>query len=499
MPNNNTALLIGLLLVVLTVGAPVAQAYQTQTTAAQLQTEQASSVSFDDVTSSFVIGESIQISGTTSGSVDEVAIYVRDDGKYKLAEIKGVSTIEVSDIGEFSETDVDLLRGAYAGSEILRQPGEYQLGAIASTDADINGDGKPDTNLTSTTFNEATSTSTPIEVNRPSLSGSIETIRGEIAIRDSEVNIQGEARGQDAIVVTFVGSNGNAVAEAIAVDSDGTFEVDGIPLFDSGSFGEDDINLIGGLDKGPVSAHIISPGLDGYYGNDNYPGSDFLTVAIEDDLASNATTGDQLRSQINSTTIEASGSDDQMVSDTFQLTDGYTTISKVYLEGGTPSDTDVISPRESIVVEGVTNRKPDDNVIDIDVLNVSGGEVTIPEDGTSMYSYNYSLPESDNYTTGTAVGAGQWETDGEWQVTLNTSSLEPGTYTIESDDGDNTDQAEIEIGDSQTSPVEDYANQEGTVETGGLLQAINDWRDGGANVSTLLEVINAWRSGNSVV
>jgi major cell surface glycoprotein (TIGR04216 family) len=435
MPNNNTALLVGLLLVVLTVGAPVAQAYQTQTTAAQSQTEQASSVSFDDVTSSFVVGESIQINGTTSGSVDEVAIYIRDDEDYELAEIKGQSTIEVSDTGEFSETDVALTEGTHSGNEILRQPGEYQLGAIASVDADINGDGKPDTTLTSTRFTEAASTSTSIDVNSPSLSASIETFRGEIAVEDSLIDVQGEARGQDVVVVTFVSANGNAVAYAISVESNGTFHGDDI-FFE--------------LEQGPVSAHIISPGIDGVYGDNNYTRSVELADAIERDLTPDATTGEQLRSQINSTTIEASGSDDQMVSDAFQLTDGYATISKVYPESGTSSDTDVISPGESLVVEGVTNRRPDDNDINIDVLNESGGEVTIPEAGSSTYSYNYSLPENDNYTTGTAVGAGQWETDGEWQVTLNTSSLEPGTYTIESDDGDNTDQTEIQISDDSS-------------------------------------------------
>jgi hypothetical protein len=50
----------------------------------------------------------------------------------------------------------------------------------------------------------------------------------------------------------------------------------------------------------------------------------------------------------------------------------------------------------------------------------------------------------------------------------------------------------------ESSGRAEYANQEGVVETSGLIQAINDWRNGETETTTLLEIITAWRSGGPI-
>jgi hypothetical protein len=52
--------------------------------------------------------------------------------------------------------------------------------------------------------------------------------------------------------------------------------------------------------------------------------------------------------------------------------------------------------------------------------------------------------------------------------------------------------------DSESSPITNYANEQGVVDTAGLLQAITDWRNDELDTAVLLETINVWRSGESV-
>jgi uncharacterized repeat protein (TIGR01451 family) len=49
------------------------------------------------------------------------------------------------------------------------------------------------------------------------------------------------------------------------------------------------------------------------------------------------------------------------------------------------------------------------------------------------------------------------------------------------------------------TPVAAYATSDGVVETRGLLQAIDDWRNDVIDTTTLLDVIDAWRSGTPIV
>ena len=50
----------------------------------------------------------------------------------------------------------------------------------------------------------------------------------------------------------------------------------------------------------------------------------------------------------------------------------------------------------------------------------------------------------------------------------------------------------------ELTALSQYADSDGTVQTSGLLVAINDWRANEISTTTLLDVINAWRSGQNV-
>ncbi len=74
-----------------------------------------------------------------------------------------------------------------------------------------------------------------------------------------------------------------------------------------------------------------------------------------------------------------------------------------------------------MVVEGVTNRKPDDNTISVEVIQ-----------GPSANEFDGATVD-------------QWGRDGIWTVNLSTEGIEPGTYTLEVDDGDNTDLVQFQV------------------------------------------------------
>ncbi len=74
-----------------------------------------------------------------------------------------------------------------------------------------------------------------------------------------------------------------------------------------------------------------------------------------------------------------------------------------------------------MTVTGVTNRQPDDNTITVEVT-----------EGPSATQFDLTSAE-------------QWGADGRWNVTLDTEGIEPGTYTVETDDGDSTDRADIRL------------------------------------------------------
>lgn len=79
---------------------------------------------------------------------------------------------------------------------------------------------------------------------------------------------------------------------------------------------------------------------------------------------------------------------------------------------------------------------------------------------------------------------------------IDTTGFDPGTYTYEVSVGDETASADIEVDHSVVTYADD---QTGMVETQGLINAINDWRNGEFGNQLLLQIIDAWRNDTQVL
>jgi major cell surface glycoprotein (TIGR04216 family) len=75
---------------------------------------------------------------------------------------------------------------------------------------------------------------------------------------------------------------------------------------------------------------------------------------------------------------------------------------------------------DTMVVEGSTNLRPDDNAITVELMTTDGSSV--------------ALSTTD-----------EWSYDGTWMVSLELDDVQTGTYDLEADDSYNTDVVEVEI------------------------------------------------------
>ncbi|SEH53166.1 major cell surface glycoprotein [Halopenitus malekzadehii] len=356
-------------------------------------------VSLDSPSGAYVVGSEVDVNGTANEGVDEVAIYARDNNEFELVHIDDARTVEVDSDNSFEEEDVTISQGDGGGNNLLTLPGTYRLGVIDAADADIDSTEGVDDTLSTSNFNSGVSSTSSISVTDTELDGSFTTINGQVATEDGQVDVEGTAPGKDELVVAFVDSRGNAAAYDITVDGDGTFD-------------EEDLN-IGDLSEGTLSAHIISSGRDGSFGDGVADNAGDFADLIVNDYAGGASTGNQVRDRILANSVEDTASDDLIVTENFRLASGLTTIE---------SATDPVALDGTLTVEGTTNRDSEDNTITVELLNEDGDSITI--DSTD-----------------------EWDTDGQWSVELDLSEadLETGTYTVESDDGDNTDRVDIEV------------------------------------------------------
>jgi len=82
-------------------------------------------------------------------------------------------------------------------------------------------------------------------------------------------------------------------------------------------------------------------------------------------------------------------------------------------------------------------------------------------------------------------------------LSVPTDGMAPGEYTATVSGTDSTAQTAVVVtADGPT--VSDYANADGIVDTGGLLDAVADWRGDTIGTELLSDVVEAWRSGNPV-
>ena len=353
-------------------------------------------VSLTEPVGAYVVDSETDVNGTATEGIDEVAVYARNTGEFELVAVDGSGTIRVDYDDTFEKKDVRL-SGDGLGNDILSLPGTYRLGVIDVRDADVDGDGNVDDTLTTSEFNSGVGSTSSLVVTDTELGGNFTTYGGQIASDDGQIDVVGAAPGQENVVVVLVDSRGNAIAEEVSVDDDGTFE-------------REDID-ISGLSEGRVTTQILLMGRDDQYGDDPAVDTGNLPSIIENEYASGSGTGDQVRDRILSNTVDATASDDQMVSGQFRLVDGRSTIETVPERAETGS---------TLTVEGTTNRAPDDATITVELLDENEESVNIGS-------------------------VDEWGSDGTWSVQMSLDNVDPGEYTVEADDGDATDRATVEV------------------------------------------------------
>ncbi|WP_255152448.1 hypothetical protein [Halorarius halobius] len=250
-------------------------------------------------------------------------------------------------------------------------------------------------------------------------------IGGQVATEDAEVGVLGRASGVDEVLVTMIDRRGRIASEIVTVDDDDRFDEDVA------------LRTIEGRDlsEGPIVAVVFSPGRDGVVGDGEITGFTRADLAALDE-----STRAKVREQIGNRTVRRtqqqvldlfyeesindSGSDDLALIDLFRYTDGRTTIAAAgarTVVNGTVTVTDSVRVGEPLVVRGTTNRKPDDTFIAVDVV-----------DGPAPQAFD-------------SAGTDEWRLDGVWSVEVDTTGVEPGTYVVEADDGDDSDRVTVTV------------------------------------------------------
>jgi len=379
---------------------------------------------FDSPAGTYIAGSEVDVRGFGAPGIDDVVVYARDQGDWELVDIDesgqldNDDTVSVDSTGEWEREDVVLSQA----SDIFSIPGRYRIGVVEAEDA-RDADGNIRTSLTTSQFSSATSSQSSIIVQEPGLdeARSFQSINGQVAVEDGTVDVVGVAPGLDEVLVAMIDSRGRVAVDRVTVDDDDTFE-------------EDDISLLTDegreLNEGQIRALVLGLGRDGVAGDGILPGQTNSDLgALEDYIKSigPGLTQEQVLERIRDETTDEVASDDLSLEDAFRYTDGSTTIETVAPVGDVTRGTvQQIEVGEPMFVAGLTNRKPDDNTISVEVI-----------DG----------PSADQFD---ANSTDDWDLDGRWAVTLSTDGVEPGTYVVEADDGDNTDTVQIQVVEAGT-------------------------------------------------
>lgn len=104
-----------------------------------------------------------------------------------------------------------------------------------------------------------------------------------------------------------------------------------------------------------------------------------------------------------------------------------TAIQSIHAADGDETDTPVAGT--TVTINGVTNLRPDRNAITVDLEDSEGDIVA-------------------------STGTDRWGQDGVWSVTIDTSGLEPGEYTVVADDGYDSDIETIRLVSTTPTPSE---------------------------------------------
>lgn len=356
-------------------------------------------------------GQEVDLGGAAAAGVDEVAVYVRDRGDWELVDVNedgrldGEDAISVDQEGLWRENSVDLSNA----SEILRFPGFYSIGVIDVLDART-ANGTLAETLSPGEFIGSTSAQRPIAVKDPVLEGAFVTIDGQVATEDAEVAVRGIARGMEEVLVVMVDPQGDVVTEQ--VPARGLYDV----FDDDVALANPDGRL---LSEGRVVGLIVALGRDDAAGDGDLPGQSTASIDGLEAYVLNLDrqfSQDQVVASVFGQTTEEPGSDDAVREQIFRFTGGRTVVRDVVPAGAT--DAEGIQPIESgetMVIRGLTNRKPDENTIRVEVVEGPSAD---------------RLP---------VAGTDSWGPDGRWRATIDTTGAEPGTY-----------QLAVEVGDRRT-------------------------------------------------
>lgn len=417
-------------------------------------------LNIDSPAGTYIAGQEVDVRGTAAPGVDDVAVYVRDQGDWELVDINEDGEFTQQDLisvdadGEWEERDVTLSQA----NDILSIPGRYRIGVVEAVDVVQNGSIRE--TLTTSEFSSATSEQSSIIVTEPTLGGGgnsslvaplgssslmamqdqnnttqqdqqvddnptyvFRTYNGQIAVEDGTVEVTGVAPGLDEVLVVMIDSRGRVVTETVSVDDNDVFE-------------EDDIELITRegrqLNEGQIRGMVIGLGRDTVVGDGVLPGVDEADLASLESWIQSFGTGltqQQVSERILDETTDEAGSDDLILRQTFRYADAATSVTAILpqAEADLPAEptfrTQVqpIEVGQTMLVRGVTNRRPDDNTITVEVIS-----------GPSAAEFDSAATD-------------EWGRNGIWSVNLSTEGVQPGTYTLEVDDGDNTDIVQFEV------------------------------------------------------
>jgi len=207
---------------------------------------------------------------------------------------------------------------------------------------------------------------------------------------------------------------------------------------DDGTFEEDDLQLVTDdgtpLAEGRVVATVLAAGRDeevgdGEVGNESRADLRAFESAFRETVGQRSggrplsRTQRQVVELYSDQTVEDSGSDDLLLAEEFVYTDARTSIQRVVAQSAANATGTVESIRvgDTVVVRGLTNLRPDDNTVFVAVT-----------DGPSAAAFDLAATDS-------------WDSEGVWEVRLDSSGVEPGVYTVEADDGASSDSLRVRI------------------------------------------------------
>lgn len=367
----------------------------------------------------YATGSSVDVSGTASPGVDDIAVYVRHRDDWELLPLNGRDTTSVRSDGTWRARNV-VLSEEEPGGLNFRFPGSY---SIAVVDADDLGS-PPPRFISPSEFNRLTTSRDSVGARPPTFVANFDTFIGQVADGD-RVSFTGTSTGSDEVVVAFVGDRD---VRATVIRNT------------RGSFVDRQISL-DGMRRGEVTAFAFSPGRDGEFGAGRVTDSNGDRVSIQspEDLRDyirsfdrDGRTRAQKVDRILDATVGRAGSDDLYRTSTFRVADPRTTIRDI-VPGGEPGLAGVvpIERGETALVRGTTNRNPEDAVIGVEI--VEG-----PDTGAF-----------DPRTVRT------WRSDGLWSASFSTSGVPTGTYTVEVDDGESSDTRSFTVVENREADPDD--------------------------------------------